>query len=213
MANLKQWGYILWLYAEDNDTKFPEGSGGSGDWPRVLRPYYVERGALTLCPTATKPYTHGGRVPFGAWSWGLGGWDGFEHKETKDYGSYGLNEFLNNPQRQDSRYWRSREVKQADTVPLFFDCVWFDVWPSHTQGPPEYDGLVQLPNEMHLVCINRHKECINGVFMDFAARKIRLKELWTLRWHRTFDIHGPWTQPGGVGPDDWPEWMRGLKDY
>jgi hypothetical protein len=22
-----------------------------------------------------------------------------------------------------------------------------------------------------------------------------------------------WTKGGGVQPEDWPEWMRGLKDY
>jgi hypothetical protein len=26
-------------------------------------------------------------------------------------------------------------------------------------------------------------------------------------------IGGPWTKAGGVQPDDWPEWMRGFKDY
>jgi hypothetical protein len=43
-SSLKQWGCTVWLYTEDNDAKFPDGSGASADWLRVLRPYYVERG-------------------------------------------------------------------------------------------------------------------------------------------------------------------------
>jgi prepilin-type processing-associated H-X9-DG protein len=41
--------------------------------------------------------------------------------------------------------------------------------------------------------INRHSGAINGLFLDWSVRKIGLKELWTLKWHRTFDINGPWT--------------------
>jgi prepilin-type N-terminal cleavage/methylation domain-containing protein len=216
MSNLKQWGLSFWMYTDDNDGKFPTGEsvtdGASGDWPVVMWPYYSKRGALTVCPSATKPYAEGGRVPFGAWAWGQGGWTGFETKETPDYGSYGLNEWVNDPQTNASpRYWRTREVKQPDTIPLFFDCAWFDSYPHHTQGPPEYDGQVTLPNEMHLVCINRHNGYINGIFMDFATvRKIGLKELWQFRWHREFDnSNNPWVGPGV----NWPEWMRGFKDY
>ncbi len=36
---------------------------------------------------------------------------------------------------------------------------------------------------------------------------------WTLRWNRTFDVNGAWTLRGGIQPEEWPEWMRGMKDY
>jgi len=49
--------------------------------------------------------------------------------------------------------------------------------------------------------------------MDWAARKIGLKELWMLNWHRSFNIQGPRTKAGGVRSSDWPEWMRKFKDY
>ena len=54
---------------------------------------------------------------------------------------------------------------------------------------------------------------MNGVFLDWSVRKIGLKELWKLKWFRDFDTNGPWTRAGGVKPEDWPEWMRGFKDY
>jgi len=52
------------------------------------------------------------------------------------------------------------------------------------------------------------------VFVDFNVRKVGLKELWTLKWHRQFDNKTTaWTKGGGVTPDDWPDWMRKFKDY
>jgi len=56
-------------------------------------------------------------------------------------------------------------------------------------------------------CLNRHEGYINGVFADFSARKIGLKELWNLRWHRAFDIH--------AAKPVWSlyPWMKNLKDY
>jgi hypothetical protein len=40
-----------------------------------------------------------------------------------------------------------------------------------------------------------------------------LKELWTLKWHKKYDINGPWTIAGSVQTSDWPQWMRHFKDY
>jgi hypothetical protein len=51
------------------------------------------------------------------------------------------------------------------------------------------------------------------LFLDWSVRKVGLKELWTLRWSPGFNTAGPWTKAGGVRPDDWPEWIRGFKDY
>jgi len=213
MSNIKQWSYCWQMYLDESDGKFPSGAGASGDWPEKLRPYYKQRGALTLCPSATKPYNEGGKVPFGAWRWRTegGGWTNFESKVGDDYGSYGMDEWLGD--REGAEYWRTRDQKRANNIPLFFDCVVWDTYPNASQGPPEIDGVVILPNEMHLVCINRHNGVINMVFLDLNVRKVGLKELWTFNWNRTFDTAGPWTKAGGVVTEDWPVWMRKLKDY
>ena len=60
---------------------------------------------------------------------------------------------------------------------------------------------------------NRHNGHINALFLDWSVRKVGLKELWTLKWSRQFNTAGPWTMAGGVQPEDWPQWMRGFKDY
>jgi prepilin-type N-terminal cleavage/methylation domain-containing protein len=220
MSYLKQWGYIWWMYTEDNDGKFNTGGSTAGgdaanDWPIVLWDYYMERGSLTVCPSATKPHFEGVRFAFGAWSWDKSGWTGIKQKQSPDYGSYGQNEWIcyrNLPGDVGAMYWKTRHQKNADTIPLFFDCAWLDLYPSDTDSPAQMEEIPS--SEMSLVCINRHSGYINSLFMDCSTvRKIGLKELWTLKWHRTFDTANVWTKAGAVQPDDWPEWMRGLKDY
>jgi len=61
--------------------------------------------------------------------------------------------------------------------------------------------------------MNRHRGVVNGIFMDWSIRKAGLKELWTLKWHREYNTHGPLTKAGGVQSSDWPEWIRRFKDY
>jgi prepilin-type processing-associated H-X9-DG protein len=66
---------------------------------------------------------------------------------------------------------------------------------------------------MGYFCQNRHDGYVNSLFLDWSVRKIGLKQLWTLKWHRDFDTCGQWTTAGGVQPEDWPKWMRGFRDY
>jgi len=84
--------------------------------------------------------------------------------------------------------------------------------------PPSYDGEPRTGtgntgDEMRIFCINRHDGFVNSLFMDWSVQKVGLKELWTLKWHRSYNIAGPWTIDGGVKPGDWPKWMRKFKDY
>ena len=34
-----------------------------------------------------------------------------------------------------------------------------------------------------------------------------------MKWKEDFNTANEWTKAGGVQPEDWPEWMRGFKDY
>ena len=49
--------------------------------------------------------------------------------------------------------------------------------------------------------------------LDGSARRVGLKELWTLKWHWEFNTAGPYTLAGGTRPEDWPAWMQGFKTY
>jgi prepilin-type N-terminal cleavage/methylation domain-containing protein/prepilin-type processing-associated H-X9-DG protein len=145
-------------------------------------------------------------------------WDEFPE------GSYGMNEWCSDPPsnvRDPSGLWgappsltwrKITNVKQANNVPLFLDCKLVDTYPSATSPPPELpdavcNGEEFLTNPMKMICMDRHSGGINGVFVDGSARKVHLKELWTLKWHPRFNTAGPWTTAGGVQPE-WPQWMR-----
>jgi hypothetical protein len=96
---------------------------------------------------------------------------------------------------------------------LFLDSRWPGGGPSETDQPPEYDGAPWNNQEMTWFCTDRHEGYINGIFLDFSVRKIGLKELWTLKWHRNFDINGAWTVAGGCRSTYWPAWMKNFKDF
>jgi len=220
-SNLKQWGLIWYFYTEDSDGKFNvgayEGSAAANDWPVTLLPYYRDKGKLALCPSATLPMVSSGPFEYRAWNWDASGWGDLRAKDPtiRDRGSYGENEWICN-REGDDRYWRDlRRIKNADNVPLFFDCAYIDAFPLHTQGPPEIKGLSNdTSSEFNIVCIDRHSASINCVFADFSTvRKVDLKELWTLKWHREFDTSGFWTKAGGARASDWPDWMQSFKEY
>ena len=100
-------------------------------------------------------------------------------------------------------------IKNKANVPVLLDCPsWsgdFDTFP----GPPPFEEAIMWQP----FCINRHNGHVNGLFLDFSARRIGLKELWTLKWNSEYDTANEWTRAGGALPEDWPEWMRGFKDY
>ena len=67
------------------------------------------------------------------------------------------------------------------------------------------DGMKTGDAGMVRFCVNRHGGFVNGVFFGSSVRKIGLKELWKLRWHRKYDINAELPI--------WPDWMRKFKNY
>ena len=181
-----------------------------------------------FCPTATQPLidehgnTAGRFTTFNAW-----GIYGQEHLGQLGpdgiAGSYGLNGYLLDPDAPPSHtfengiqvadFWRTPYVQSASEIPLMCEALRFDVWPLYTDGPPAQESAAWSGSHMARSCVNRHNGAVNCLFADGSARKVGLKALWTLKWHRSFEMIGPWTKSGGVLPTDWPEWMRDFKDY
>ena len=50
--------------------------------------------------------------------------------------------------------------------------------------------------DMARVCINRHQKTINMIFMDGSTQRVKLTELWSLKWHKDFkrvpEMEIPW---------------------
>jgi len=226
-ANLRQWALFFTMYTEENDGKFEAGvgNGHTNHWTNALRPYYKNDHNIRCCPTAMKPLIDENHQQspqfnvFSAWGrfWGEG------YAPEGDWGSYGINGWVENPPPsyatvyedfETVNNWRTPNVKGAGYVPLFMDALRFNIFPRHTDTPPEMQDMAWAGMQhMRRICIDRHDGFINMAFMDWSVRKAGLKELWTFKWHRAYNTTGPWTMAGGVQPSDWPAWMRHMKDY
>lgn len=221
-SNLRRWGAMFERYTAEHDGRFNRGwdEGESGLWMNALRPYYQDRWSLLLCPTATRPAEGPtGSGTFAAWYRTISVPDGGMHRYVS---SYSINSWTNDmtQSRGDRRvdwFWKTpHSVQGAGRVPVFADATWHDAWPRHTDTPlpAPVDGAPPgATGEMNHFCIDRHGGAVNCLFMDWSAPKVGLKQLWTLKWHRSFNTEGPWTRAGGVLPSDWPEWMRPFTEY
>ncbi|MCX5644341.1 MAG: type II secretion system protein [Phycisphaerae bacterium] len=97
-------------------------------------------------------------------------------------------------------------------IPVLLDAVLPGVAP-HDRDVPQSSAEGLAPMGMPTFCMNRHQNFVNGLFLDWSMRKVGLKELWTLYWYAEFNRAGKWTKAGGIKPEQWPKWMRGLTDY
>jgi prepilin-type N-terminal cleavage/methylation domain-containing protein/prepilin-type processing-associated H-X9-DG protein len=228
-SNQKQLGTSFSGYTNDNDGYFWKGWGGSQPetsqwWMDAARSYYGNNKAIRCCPLAANPDDSDNiwnmcwnfpttPPPFRA---------GCERTPPiPDYGSYGTSGWVENQPDppaygQAAWYWRTMDVKGAiaKDVPLLFDeWNWIDTWPLDTDEPPEYDNMPWGSGSMMgRICKNRHDGYINMLFLDLGVRKVGLKELWMLKWHRNFNnTTGPWSYR--VKTTNWPKWMRDFKNY
>jgi prepilin-type N-terminal cleavage/methylation domain-containing protein len=140
-------------------------------------------------------------------------------------GSYGLNGYMFTIPKTGTfegglaaseGYGNVYNAPNPGEVPVMLDGLRFDFWPQAQHAPAmnEYDFWTSgAAHNMARVCINRHRGFTNSSFLDWSVRKIGLKELWKLKWHRSFDTAGPWTKAGGVQASNWPDWLRNFKDY
>ena len=229
LSKLKQWGLYFSMYAEDNNGRFMAGFTAqpqANRWVYALGDYYKWDDDFTCCPSATKPWMDEFGVNSGAEGTNVGvtmawGYMNQGHWAKPMKGSYGINGWCVDPQPGREAhsggaawFWRGPTVAGASYVPLFMEAQRYNGWALHTDRPPAFDGERWNDDaQMGRFCLNRHDGFAGCMFLDYSARKVGLKELWTLKWHREFNESGPWTMAGGAIASDWPEWMQNLKDY
>jgi prepilin-type N-terminal cleavage/methylation domain-containing protein len=217
LSNLHQWGIIWMMYTDDNEGRFSAGNEvgwARGEWIRALQQYWTTKSEILKCPVAQQPLWRNNNRRLGAEVYG-GLFATYEHA-TGERSSYGINNWVYNPpasvtviQGRPTKYnWRRIPSEEStSTIPLFLDSMWRGGGPTHTARAPDFNGQwAGADAEMHHFAFDRHGGGINGVFMDFSARKIGVKQLWKLKWHREYNIDFKRTTP-------WPKWMAGYRDY
>ena len=222
--------------ADTHDAGVTVATPGSEGWPAVLIDYYggsrrqdlegFERPPgedIRFCPEAgdNTSMVYGDAHTI----WNYGG----DSLGVEWSGAYGMNDWVVSPAPGVTTTWGVPTVvngefinygrswpDDAETVPLLLDCTTLGSIPiNESEVPPPRDEYpLHQSSLIGRYCMDRHRQgTINGLFMDTSARSVGLKELWTLKWHRQFDINGPWTLGGGVAPNAWPEWMRDFPDF
>ena len=201
---------------------------GGEAWPATLHDYYQGQG-FRFCPQATK-YTDG--EPWGDKNtgWSLTGYTAFGLMNMN--GSYGINDWAySQPPGVTTTWgisltgknWAKSDPPDARNVPLFLDCMHIGSVPLDAWAEPpardEWGYHVSASGMIGRYVFDRHGNgSTNCLFFDISARKVGLKELWTLKWHRQWDTKGPYTLAGNGGTPSplWEEkapWMRRFKDY
>jgi len=240
-ANLQQWGLIMSMYAEQNNNLFFSGSETYGYWwPAQLEKNLQswKRNKIWFCPTAKKfqmdeqgQWT-GENSIYGAWgiekpTYVESFWKGLREIDADGIaGSYGLNGWAMSTRGRytqwgvtydyDKENWKGLGMVKGPTnnIPLFLDALRFDGWPRDSDTAQAHRLDDDWDPQMRRYCLDRHRKNTNCLFMDFSVRKVGLKELWTLKWSRTFNTAGPWTRAGKAHrTGDWPDWIKSYPDY
>lgn len=227
-SNLRQWSICFALYGGDNNDSMTPGwspatTSESGQWMSTLRRYYANPG-IRLCPSAKQfrsdidpANRFNGNTDNSKISWGIIGTNGYPTLYWAvggDYGSYGMNSWAMNP--PDSAigvyisapakdYWRKVSAGGANVtdIPVFADSVFDGSGPTHLDAPISNKGWFSSGNNMSNFSIPRHdgRKPVNIAFSDSSVRKVGIKELWTLKWNRSFDTSYRSTL------NSWPTWM------
>ena len=222
-SNLKQWGVITALYAQDNEDKLYQSvAGGSLNaedayWIVASLPYYGDRD-IRLCPS-TKVINRDPAYNYGSTREAWGPLYGSTWMEAFSTGSYGINEWASAPPSDAadiwgfdvSWTWRKTTAGEASDVPVFLDCAFVDGFSLDDNfAPVSRDDQNGWGNHaIKLYCLDRHNQAVNAVFLDGSARKVLIKNLWKLKWHREFDIKASYYY---TGEKEWPDWMKSFRE-
>jgi prepilin-type N-terminal cleavage/methylation domain-containing protein/prepilin-type processing-associated H-X9-DG protein len=223
LSSMHQWSFIWKFFADASRGRLAEELG----WLKPVMPY-CDDVDLLKCVSAKKPKAAiqpqgdqwGGK--FHAWV----AWEDMDDDDTTEtcfVGSYGYNQWFawgtaGEGDRYEEGLWKSVYMKGAAYAPIMADGARTGATPWHKDRPPEYDGQIYFSepsdeNEMRNFCINRHNEAVNGLFADWSARRIGLKELWELRWHREWNKDNEAPPAEFWDPKYSDHWMRHMTNY
>ncbi len=172
-TNLKQWGTVWMMYAQDYNGKFFRGMTAANvdtidDWWFNKVSSYVKTEEMRFCPVAKKYDPQSTRYYGGTYE----AWGPFEYSEsgertgTMAFSSYGVNLWVLNPTPLtlnpygfDKRnFWRNINVSGVDKVPLILDAAFSGAYATNTSDSRN-GGVANVPmvNEWEK---NQHSELV-----------------------------------------------------
>ncbi|MHC4618029.1 MAG: type II secretion system protein [Planctomycetota bacterium] len=235
-SNLHQWSLVWKMFVDEEVRDKSSGNiisqagffmnrDNAVDWLKTIIENFAGsiEPEMWLCPLATEIgaygtyYWHPGiaRNPNAAWEDEV---DSVRIGPTTyapyyPKGSYVINLWVSKIDKPE--YWCTPNVRGAQYAPFLLDGQWKDMEPFPTDKPMDFEQAFWTPNahEMQRAAIKRHPPYyVNILWLDWSVSRRTVKELWTLKWNRTFDTNGPWTPMGGMKPKEWPEWMQDIPD-
>jgi len=240
-SNLRQVGMFLLMAATDNKDRFFMESSNSiqyRGWISQLYPYWKGSDKVFHCPVTRLDNPD---------VWYMSSQLKVFTSDTDTTGtnisntqrSYNLNNWVLNPPVQSGGgnpaewYWRSRLVSsryQANKIPLIGDAAGKSAngtWPREVDFPTSTDTIAHndeitrisdYKDQIKRVFMNRHKDgwtC--WAFLDGSSRKVGVKELYALKWHKQYMLRNAYTAAGGSpGNGIWKArapWAERFKDY
>jgi prepilin-type N-terminal cleavage/methylation domain-containing protein len=127
-----------------------------------------------------------------------------------------LSDNLNALSTPNRYFWRkSTRLTSPGNVPLLGDGRWLVGYPNSQINnylvPPDTleeleqgRGTPMFQNGLGMFSFPRHPKGGNMVFGDASARKVKLTELWGLKWNAEFSTSNDWTR----GRQEFPDWLK-----
>lgn len=205
-AQLKQFSYAVQIYANDYDGKMCsyEYTSGGDLWIAQLHPYLGDMDKARLCPSTRADDTKNSNGQYVnsstskyAWWWGSqsGSYGINSYIYTDDYMGGACKQYIESDFDQ-LNFGTISNVKSASQTPSFVDSRWVDLWPKEADTVPanflldgtDSSGQGDKPTRNHIrrSIIDRHGDTVNVTFIDGSARDVKLSEMWSLRWHRSW---------------------------
>jgi prepilin-type N-terminal cleavage/methylation domain-containing protein/prepilin-type processing-associated H-X9-DG protein len=211
-TNTKQLNMALMLYSNEYNNKGLNSEGGVDYWPMQIAPYFgdnvykddpekMKEGVMAIlyCPSTKEPLIETG----GSWGTAKNQW---RYHVVGSEGSYCLNTWIGGWDFDEQIFYNIIKKKDIlansfrDSVPgradigVIADGIWLDFVTMNNYGydpeniDPEIGGF---DNGLGRIHIDRHNKGINVSFADSHAELVKLKDIWKLRWSKTYKPENP----------------------
>ncbi|AQT66983.1 type II secretion system protein G [Anaerohalosphaera lusitana] len=211
-SQVRDWGLAWTLYANDHDgTNLNHESAYF--WFYKIAPYFSSsnfadnRGSaegameVLVCPS-TKPWSDAGNNSFGwggygradmCWEWRRSADQGDDGSYTQ--GSYIASNWMMSNTGNANAYENISEAKSD--APILADGGFLRVSPTseeaetstelvNLQGDGKGDNL-PMSDSIERLLLDRHGMATNVVFADAHAERVDLEDMWSLKWHKSFE--------------------------